>query len=78
MYPIRLTSLFYFLYFSVFGQLTNNPELEEKFMDMGFGIFVHWSMDSQLGSVISHSMVGASKAYLDKYINELPKTFYTN
>jgi len=60
---------------SLFGQ-KNKPELEEKFMDMGFGIFVHWSMDSQLGSVISHSMVGASEQYLDKYINKLPKTFY--
>ncbi|UII77297.1 alpha-L-fucosidase [Flagellimonas sp. HMM57] len=59
-----------------FAQLKNNPVLEKNFMDMGFGIFVHWSMDSQLGSVISHSMVGASKAYLNKYINELPKTFY--
>lgn len=61
---------------SVFGQLENKPELEEEFMDMGFGIFIHWSMDSQLGSVISHSMVGASDVYLDKYINELPQTFY--
>ena len=60
---------------SIFGQ-KNNPELEKQFMDMGFGIFVHWSMDSQLGSVISHSMVGASESYLGKYINELPKTFY--
>jgi alpha-L-fucosidase len=63
---------------SVFGQLKNKPELEEEFMDMGFGIFIHWSMDSQYGSVISHSMVGASEEYLDKYMNELPKTFYPN
>ena len=62
--------------FSHFAQLKNKPELNEQFMDMGFGIFIHWSMDSQLGSVISHSMVGASEKYLDKYINELPKTFY--
>lgn len=73
--------LFFFLLlcsftFSVNGQLKNNPDLEQDFMDLGFGIFVHWSMDSQLGSVISHSMVGASEDYLDKYINELPKTFY--
>ncbi|MDF7800666.1 alpha-L-fucosidase [Pontiellaceae bacterium B1224] len=61
---------------SVLGQLVNKPELEEEFMDMGFGIFIHWSMDSQLGSVISHSMVGASDAYLDKYMEELPQTFY--
>lgn len=58
------------------GQLTNDPAREEAFMDMGFGLFIHWSMDSQLGSVISHSMVGASEQYLDKYINELPQTFY--
>ena len=56
--------------------LVNRPELEEEFMDWGLGLFVHWSLDSQLGSVISHSMVGASEEYLDKYINELPKSFY--
>ncbi|GAB3662885.1 hypothetical protein GCM10028791_38170 [Echinicola sediminis] len=61
---------------SAFSQLKNKPELEEAFMDMGFGIFVHWSMDSQLGSVISHSMVGASEDYVQRYMNDLPKTFY--
>ncbi|KJD37247.1 alpha-L-fucosidase [Tamlana sedimentorum] len=64
--------------FSSFAQLKNKPELNEKFMDMGFGIFIHWSMDSQLGSVISHSMVGASEDYVNRYMNELPKTFYPN
>lgn len=53
----------------------NDPERAEHFMDWGLGMFVHWSMDSQLGSVISHSMVGASEKYLDRFINELPKTF---
>ncbi|ANW96658.1 alpha-L-fucosidase [Wenyingzhuangia fucanilytica] len=66
------------VFFNSFGQLKNKPELNEKFMDMGFGIFVHWSMDSQLGSVISHSMVGASEDYVKRYIEELPKTFYPN
>jgi len=60
---------------TMIGDLRNNPELEEEFMDWGLGMFVHWSHDSQLGSVISHSMVGASEKYLDRYINELPKTF---
>ncbi|WP_372757196.1 alpha-L-fucosidase [Mariniflexile sp.] len=64
--------------FSAFSQLKNKPELDENFMDMGFGIFVHWSLDSQLGSVISHSLVGASNDYVKKYFNELPKTFYPN
>ncbi|ALJ05443.1 alpha-L-fucosidase [Pseudalgibacter alginicilyticus] len=62
--------------FSAFSQLKNKPELNEAFMDMGFGIFIHWSLDSQLGSVISHSMVGASEDYVKRYMEELPKTFY--
>ncbi len=54
----------------------NKPERVEWFMDQGLGMFVHWSVDSQLGSVISHSMVGASQDYLDRFILELPRTFY--
>jgi len=54
----------------------NKPEREQWFMDQALGMFVHWSVDSQLGSVISHSMVGASDDYLDRFINELPQTFY--
>jgi len=56
-------------------QTTNKPEREQQFMDMGFGMFIHWSMDSQVGAVISHSMAGASDDYLDRFVNELPKTF---
>ncbi|MCM4156911.1 alpha-L-fucosidase [Gramella sp. AN32] len=68
--------LFLTIGFSASAQLKNKPELNENFMDMGFGIFIHWSLDSQLGSVISHSLVGASDDYVEKYFNELPKTFY--
>lgn len=57
------------------GELSNDVQRSEEFMDWGLGMFVHWSFDSQLGSVISHSMVGASEKYLDRYINDLPKTF---
>ncbi len=57
------------------GPLLNDEQREEEFMDWGLGMFVHWSHDSQLGSVISHSMVGASDQYVGRYINELPKTF---
>jgi len=53
----------------------NRPERLQWLQDAGFGMFVHWSVDSQLGSVISHSMVGASEEYLNWYIRELPKTF---
>jgi len=53
----------------------NKPEREQWFTSLGFGMFIHLSMDVQLGMVISHSMVGASEDYLDRYIHELPKTF---
>lgn len=57
------------------GSLLNDPAREVELMDWGLGMFVHWSHDSQLGSVISHRMVGASEKHLDRYINELPKTY---
>ena len=53
----------------------NRPERLEWFRDQGFGLFVHWGVDSQLGSVISHSLVGASADYLDRFFNQLPKSF---
>ena len=61
----------------------NNPEIGslnkaerlEWFRDQGFGLFIHWSVDSQLGVVISHSLVGASPEYTDRFFQELPKTF---
>jgi alpha-L-fucosidase len=55
--------------------LTNRADRLEWFRDQGFGLFIHWNLDSQLGSVISHSMVGASEDYLKRYVEELPKTF---
>ena len=53
----------------------NLPEREEWLRDRGFGMFIHFSHDAQLGTVISHSVVGASKDYLDRYFNELPQSF---
>lgn len=53
----------------------NKPDRIEWYRDAGFGLFIHWTMDSQIGVVESHSMVGASPDYLNRYVNELPKTF---
>ncbi|MCG8308742.1 MAG: alpha-L-fucosidase [Cytophagales bacterium] len=53
----------------------NKPEREAWFTDLGFGMFIHWSHDVQLGMVISHSLVGASADYIKRYERELPKTF---
>ena len=81
-----LIALFAFLYLAL-GQRTlsqelkpgsvnhNRPERIEWFRDAGFGLFIHWSFDSQIGPTISHSMVGASEAYLQRFISELPRSF---
>ncbi len=53
----------------------NRKESLENFRDLGFGLFIHWGVDSQLGSVISHSLVGASDDYVRRFYEELPKTF---
>ena len=54
----------------------NRPARVEWFLDQGFGMFIHWSVDGQLGGVISHSMAGASDDYLNRFLTVLPKTFY--
>jgi len=54
---------------------TNRADRLEWFRDQGFGLFIHWNLDCQLGSVISHSMVGATEDYMRRYVEELPKTF---
>lgn len=53
----------------------NKPECLEWFCDLGFGMFIHWNVDGTLGGVISHSLVGASKDYSDRFFNDLPKLF---
>ncbi len=53
----------------------NKAERLEWFRDQGFGLFIHWSVDSQLGVVISHSLVGASPDYTQRFFDDLPKTF---
>jgi alpha-L-fucosidase len=57
------------------AQEGNKSDRLEWFSDLGFGLFIHWNFDSQLGVVISHSMVGASDDYLQRYVEDLPKTF---
>lgn len=53
----------------------NKPERLEWFRDLGFGLFIHWSVDSQTGVVISHSLAGADEVYTNRFFNDLPKTF---
>ncbi|MCS3801405.1 alpha-L-fucosidase [Chitinophagaceae bacterium OAS944] len=58
-----------------FGANKNKPARQEWLRDLGFGMFIHFNVDAQLGITISHSLVGASDDYLKRYFNELPKTF---
>ena len=53
----------------------NRPERLRWFNRLGFGMFIHWSIDSQLGSVIGHSMARASEDYLERFTRILPSTF---
>lgn len=53
----------------------NQPEKLEAFRDQALGMFIHWSVDSQLGSVISHSLVGADADYQQRFFNDLPRSF---
>ena len=58
-----------------FASSLNKADRVEWFRDQGFGLFIHWSVDSQLGVTISHSLVGASQDYTERFFSELPKTF---
>lgn len=53
----------------------NRPERLDWFRDQGLGLFIHWSIDSQLGLIISHSLAGSSHDYASRFYNDLPKTF---
>ena len=54
----------------------NSPEQEEEFRDLAFGMFIHWSCDSILGSEISHPLVGASERIVKQYHEFFPSHFY--
>ena len=53
----------------------NKPEREEWLRNTNSGLFIHFSTDAQLGIVISHSLVGASADYVNRYFSELPASF---
>ena len=53
----------------------NNPAEVEKFRDRGFGMFIHWGVDGPLAGVISHSLVGASPDFAERFFRTLPGYF---
>jgi alpha-L-fucosidase len=82
---LRLTLLAAISAASLFAQFTggqhkgaNDPALVELFRDRGLGLFIHWSVDAPLGGVISHSLVGASPDYVERFFRVLPYQFNPN
>ena len=53
----------------------NKEEKQEWFSDLGFGLFIDWSFDLQLGEITSNDVAYRSKDFLDRYFDELPKAF---
>jgi len=74
-YILNIILSFFICETALSQQIANKPEREQQFMEMGFGMFIHWSVDVQLGAVISHSLAGSSEDYRTRFFNELPKTF---
>lgn len=56
----------------------NKPEREEWLRNTNNGLFIHFGVDATLGVVISHSLVGASDDYVNRYFKELPQVFNPN
>lgn len=52
----------------------NDPTRTAWFQDLGLGLFVHWGLDVQYGTVISHWMCGADTRLVDRFIAEGPGT----
>jgi alpha-L-fucosidase len=52
----------------------NDPQKTEIFRDAGLGLFIHWGINSQVGTEISWPLFNASDDYIEKYY-ALAKTF---
>ncbi|MSV28257.1 MAG: alpha-L-fucosidase [Bryobacterales bacterium] len=80
---VHYAALSLFLALNALGQQVpprraNDPAAVELFRDRGLGLFIHWSVDAPLGGVISHSLVGASPDYVDRFFRLLPGQFNPN
>lgn len=53
----------------------NQPEKVENFKDLAFGMFVHWSADCTIGSVISHWMIGCEEKLIDEFVERRARWF---
>lgn len=70
-----LAIAFLLVYYTNVSYSQNRTKSLSEFKSLGYGLFIHWSLDSQIGTVISHSLVGSSDEYKQKFFNDLPRTF---
>ena len=59
----------------VFTDMSNTPERLEWYQDMALGMYLYWTVDASFGMVNAHSVIGASRDYLDRYFAQLPTFF---
>lgn len=72
---LRFACLLLFAGLATAQTRNNDPAAVEVFRDRGLGLFIHWSVDGSLGGVISHSLVGASPDYVERFYRLLPGYF---
>jgi len=75
MFKTRIAYLLTLVSLAAAQTQTNDPAAVELFRDRGLGLFIHWSVDGSLGGVISHSLVGASPDYVERFYRLLPEYF---
>ena len=59
----------------VYTEMSNTSERLAWYQDMALGMYLYWTVDSVLGMVNAHSVIGASSDYLDRYFSTLPNFF---
>ncbi|MDR1061946.1 MAG: alpha-L-fucosidase, partial [Clostridiales bacterium] len=57
------------------GKAGNRAAREEWFWDLGLGMFIHWSLDSIAGCMISHWMCAADRPVVERFVGEFPPLF---
>ena len=61
---------------AIYTRRTNQPARLDWYQDLALGMYLYWTVDAQFGMVNAHSVVGASRNYLERYFRQLPLWFH--
>ncbi len=61
---------------AIYTRRTNQPARLDWYQDLALGMYLYWTVDAQFGMVNAHSVVGASRHYLERYFRQLPRWFH--